>query len=131
MVGIYDMEIYEFEFYKNGGDGKAVSDNRIGCTIGTLLHSFFINPNRVMVYICDAADGKDSGRAKMFQRWHSAYLAETTRKAPVEINLEDDFGAISTIYGGALMRHDFPHYEVLRDEVLINAHEILNGKFED
>lgn len=129
MVGIYDIEIYEFEFYKRGGDGVSRTDSRIGCTIATLLIQFFINPMRVIIYVCDATDGKDCGRARMFKIWHNSYLSETTTKAPVEINLEDEMGALTTIYGGAIMGRDFPHYDILHDEVLINAHEIITNKY--
>jgi len=126
VLGIYDLEIYEFDFYPESiHKGKDKADNRISETITNLFASFFVNNLRVLVYICDSSDGRQKERHVLFDKWHKKNQADILiNRIPLEIKIEDGI-----VYGCILMRHDFPHMDILERELVNKAPDIIASKF--
>lgn len=128
ILGVYDIEIYDFEFYPVDppkADIRKVADERISATISDLIEKFFSSPSRVLVYVCDAADGRARERQFLFKQWHRK-LAETIHRDELTIDIEDEYMA----HGSILTRKDFPHPEILNTELKDKARGIVLAKFD-
>ncbi len=128
LLGIYDLEIYEFDFQPNSPlRGKKVRDERIKYTLCHLIEKFFIvNEKRVLIYLCDAIDGKHRGRNSLFKSWHEAELINFIDRIPITIEIEED---LQPIYGGVFIRKDFPHLDILNTELIDEAAGIISRKY--
>ena len=86
VLGIYDLDIYDFDFYPEiNSDQKIKFDEAICLTICELFTKFFTTDLRVLVYICDSIDGKHQGRDNLFRKWHKKNVANLLYRIPVEI----------------------------------------------
>lgn len=50
--------------------GKIPSDPRTAPTISTIFYDFFQEHERVVIFICDSADGRHEARARKFTSWY-------------------------------------------------------------
>jgi hypothetical protein len=134
LLGIYDVQVLEFEFYPYLPDGveqQKGMDERIPITITHLLREAFSSPLIVVVYMCDAADGKHHGRHKLFKSWHITYMSTEIDRIPIEFNILSEKGEIlDKAYGCTLLRHDFPHMDVLQKELISEAVGIISEKYD-
>ena len=98
---MYDMEVYDFEFYRNSAEKKTPKDERVSVTIVSVLDHFFINSSRLLMYVCDSGDGRGRERQALFKKLQDN-LSDINRDE-IEISLEFE-EKIETIYGGILTR---------------------------
>lgn len=68
MVGIYNIEISDFQFSPQRMEKH--HDPRVSATVVGLLKGYFTDESRVLVYLCDASDGRPQVRQALFSRWH-------------------------------------------------------------
>ena len=130
ILGVYDLEIYDFDFEMfdpTPGKRKKL-DERISATLVELIKSFFSNPNRVLIYICDASDGRHLERHKLFENWHKDFLSHDLVRLPVDILMEDEENTFTT-HGCVLNRNDFPHKDILQEQLIEKAEGILIEKY--
>src|SRR5688572_25711422 len=73
VIGIYDIEVYEFDFTCYTPDiqncGLKKFDKKVSTTISSMLLNFFTNELRIIIYVCDTADGRHRERHKLFKIW--------------------------------------------------------------
>ena len=94
VLGIYDIEICEFEFIcytpDNQNCGFKKFDKKVSVTIFHLLLKYFTNELRVIIYVCDTADGRHRERHKLFKNWfYNLDEQEGFTRIPLEIDLEN------------------------------------------
>lgn len=127
ILGIYDLEIYEFDFYHNqdiNADRKG--DLRISKTLCDLVEDYFIVSNkRVLVYVCDGIDEKQRHRRITFGKWYREFFSDYLIRIPITICIE----SYECVFGGILVRNDFPHMEVLEEELVNRAEGIVSEKY--
>ena len=132
MLGIYDIDVYEFEFYFfNPNADKRVSESldcRISKTIIDLVSSFFTSELRVIVFICDNADGRHEGRDLLFNKWHEE-AKELFLRIPVTLDMQICEGLSQTIFGCVLVQHTFPFMNILKTELIDEADGIFIEKY--
>lgn len=126
LLGVYDLEIYEFEFYATN---IGVFDARIAETICQLVTDFFENELRVMVYLCDGSDGRHKERSILFERWHRHYMRDFLNREPLDLEVANEAGDFFTNHGCILTRTDFPHPDILQRELIANAHDLVAHKY--
>ena len=123
------MKIFDFEFVNETyiPTGKRVKgsgqDERISATIIHLLNLFFKEPLSVIVYICDDLDIKHKERSILFKQWHRKE-GDNFLRIPGQVTLGDKI-----THGCILVRKDFPHIDILHQEFISNAFEIMHDKF--
>lgn len=49
---------------------KLPADQRTAPTISTIFYDFFTEHQRVVIFICDSADGRHEARARKFTSWY-------------------------------------------------------------
>lgn len=132
MLGIYDIEIYEFEFFPFIPDGieKRIYDDRVAITILNVIQQVFTSSLRVLIYLCDASDNKQKARQKLFGSWHKKMLSSFVRRIPVELEMLQDDNSIHQVLGSILIRNDFPHFDVLQRELIDQAVGIISEKYD-
>ncbi len=54
----------------NPTGGKISADPRTAPTISTIFYDFFQAHERVVIFICDSADGRHEARARKFTSWY-------------------------------------------------------------
>ena len=125
IVGVYDVEVSEFQFSKHnsGSDKKTQLDPRVFATIKQLIRAYFDEPERVLLYLCDPGDGRQSYRHRLFIKWFEQMEGFTRDDLKVEIE-----GGLM-LYGAAITRNDFPHRQVLQREVLNTVKGYAIAKF--
>lgn len=129
LLGIYNLEIYDFEFYPCNPISKSTknrNDERVSATIIKLLEEFFSNELRVLVYICDSVDGRSKERQLLFNYWYKQ-LSHLVNRHELEIEREIN-GQEFTAYGCSLTRKDFPHDDILESELFNKAEGIIVEK---
>jgi hypothetical protein len=89
------------------------------------LGKYFSDSLKVLIYVCDASDGRHRERQMLFNGWYKL-LPIPTKKHQLEIELEE---SDAIVHGAVLTRDDFPHQGVLKDELLDKARGILLQKF--
>ena len=126
VVGVYDIEVFTFDFFYQDPDPKRKpTDERVSATIKFLLQDFFvINPNRVMIYVCDSIDGRGRHRYSLFKKWFENF-AQEYKCDNVEIELDD----YEPIYGAVIRSNEFQHDEILKTEVIDRAETIMTEKY--
>ena len=131
MLGIYDIQVLEFEFFPFLLDGveQGEPDERIAPTIIAALRRVFITSEVVVFFLCDATDRKHRGRQRLFRNWHAAYMGKDFTRLPVELTIETERGDIQQVFGCILFRADFPHGDVLQRELINKVAEIFGEKF--
>lgn len=122
IVGIYDIEISDFIFTPQTGQDMR-HDERVSATIVNLLQSYFENKSRVLIYLCDASDGRPRARQTLFSRWHRNMM-DMIDHYPVQIPVHD-----AVVYGGMLTRKDFPYPEIVQEHLVYRAGELILEKF--
>ena len=110
LVGIYDIEIGEFMFTPQRRD-DARHDERVAPTIVELMKSYFTDENHVLVYLCDASDGRPAARQALFIRWHRN-MTDMIDHEPVQISVGEVI-----VYGGMLTRKDFPYKDTMKEQL--------------
>lgn len=128
LVGIYDINFCEIEFQRhNPLNIPNKTDNRITATICKIIEDYFSSgSNQVLMYICDAGDGKEKGRDKIFERWHNCYMAHYLNRTPLVIEIGDDF---IPIYACILTRKDFEHMNIIETEIVNESLGIISSKY--
>jgi hypothetical protein len=134
VLGIYDIEVYEFNFSCHNLDVQncpfKTYDKQVSATISHLLLKFFTSELRVILYVCDSSDGRHKERHKLFKNWFNN-LAEQANyiRIPVEIDLNDEAsGLAASAHGSVITRKDFPHMEVLQKELIDEIPNIFRQK---
>ena len=122
LVGIYDIHISDFSFAPQSGESK-VHDPRISPTIVGLLQGYFQDESNVLVYLCDASDGRPRERQALYKRWHRN-MADMVDHEPVEFAVQD-----AVIYGGIFTRKDFPYQDTMHEQLRGRAAKIIGEKF--
>ena len=132
VLGVYDIEIYEFDFtcYSPQPFNRELpsKDDRVSATIVHLLSQFFSHELRVIVYLCDSIDGRHKVRHRLFEHWHRLYAQHYLMRLPVDIEWEDE-NVTAAAHGCVIIRNDFPHLDVLKHELINNAFEIITEKY--
>lgn len=65
---------YDFSIRpRNESTGRAPYDARTGPTIDAIFRRFFGEHDRVVIYICETADGRHEARVKKFNRWFKQF----------------------------------------------------------
>jgi hypothetical protein len=134
VLGIYDIEICEFDFICITSDaqnrGFKKFDKKVSATISYMLLKFFTNELRVIIYVCDTADGKHRERHKLFKNWfNNLNDQEGFTRIPMEIDHENkDSGLAASAHGCIITRKDFPHPEVLQRELIDKAASVIGQK---
>jgi hypothetical protein len=134
VLGIYDIEIWEFDFIcyipevQNGGFKKF--DKKVSATISHLLVKYFANELRVILYVCDTVDGRHKERHKLFKNWfNNLYVQNDFTRIPMEVDLtNENTGLAASAHGCVITRKDFPHMEVLQRELIDKAASIIGQK---
>ena len=125
LLGIYDLEIFDFDFYpENEPQDKVKFDAAICMTICDLFTRFFTSDLRVLVYICDSSDERHQYRDHLFNLWHSRHVAHLLTRIAIEISIGDE-----PTYGCALVTHQFPHMDVLQSELIDKIDEFMIDKY--
>ena len=129
VLGIYDIEIYDFEFYcyDPTPEIKKSKDEQISATIIHLLQQFFSSDLRVLIYACDSSDRLHRERQWLFNHWYKTF-AESIKRYQLDIKIEDDKFEIAA-HGAVLTTIDFPYQNVLQSELLDQVHGILLEKY--
>jgi len=134
VLGIYDIEIWEFEFVCIASDvqnrGFKKFDKKVSATISNLLLKYFIHELRVILYVCDTADGRHKERHKLFKYWYNNLdEQENFNRIPIAIDLDNkNSGLAVSAHGCVITRKDFPHPEVLQRELIDKAASIIGPK---
>ncbi|RFM26717.1 DUF6169 family protein [Deminuibacter soli] len=138
LLGIYDFDIYEFEFdfidvrhnERAAGIYPAISlDNEISATIAFLVNEFLDSQERALIFVCDSSDGRGKERQRLFRRWHVSHLQHHYFD-PVSIEIADENGHLyTTIYGGAFSRADMLDRDVFLRQLKSKAQEIILSKY--
>lgn len=125
MLGIYDIEVFDFEFYpETSGNDRNKYDLAIYNTLVNILSSFFISEMRVLVSICDSTDGRHKARHSLFGIWYKKNGSNLVARESLEIKIGDE-----VTYANIFFRNDFPHTQVLHAHLIDKAREIIGGKF--
>lgn len=125
ILGVYDLEIHEFDFYENVQNDHRKHDGRVSTTLCDLIKQYFaISDKRVMVYVCDGIDEKQRHRKITFAKWHNSFFADYLEHIPLVINID----GFDPIYGGVFIRIDFPHKDILNQELINQAEGIVSKK---
>lgn len=121
ILGVYDLEIYEFEFYPESQlQQKDRFDIGVCATICDLFNRFFTSELRVLTYVCESTDERHLGRHRLFGDWHRRFVANSLERIAIEVKIGD-----TTICGCALIQHTFPYMDVLQKEFI----EKIEGVF--
>lgn len=125
VLGIYDIEVYTFDFYPMPSDPKLrKTDDRVSATIKGLLKGFFNNRNLVMIYVCDITDSRGAQRNELFKKWYresgNEYLCD---------NLQVEVPDIGIHYGSVIRHMEFPHENVLKHQVIDKASGLMAMKY--
>ena len=125
VVGVYDIEVSEFQFSKvdRNLEKRKQFDPRIFATVRQLAEAYFDKPERVLLYMCDPGDGRQSIRHRLFIKWFDDIEGFTRDNLEVEV-----LGA-EMMYGSAITRNDFPHRGVLDREVISTLKGYAAEKF--
>ena len=125
VLGVYDIEVkdVEFRFHDPEPEKRKPQDPRISATITGILAAQIENERSVLIYLCDAADGRPEQRQRLFSQWHSqkAHIVDHEK-------IRIDYGD-TRIYGGAFIPKGFPHRDVLQHELIDNAGRLILEKF--
>jgi len=125
MVGIYDLEVFDFEFQPIQDTAvKRSYDERISITVCDLFNRFFSSDLRVLIYVCSSTDARHRERNRLFGLWHRKYVSDRLDRIVVEIKVDQEL----EICGAALMTHNFPHNDVFRYEVIEKIEGMLIEK---
>jgi hypothetical protein len=134
VLGIYDIEVFEFDFTCHSLDAQNCAfkkfDKKVSATISYLLLKFFTNELRIIIYVCDTADGRHRERHKLFKIWfNNLEKQEDFTRIPMELDQENkDSGLAASAHGCIITRKDFPHPEVLQRELIDKAASIIGQK---
>ena len=124
MIGVYDIQVYDFEFYPVEAYNNKPKDEKISATIIKILREFFSNELRILLYVCDSIDERGRERQLLFKFWYN-YLADITLRHPLIINIENQ----GTAYGSVLNRNDFPHIGILQEHFFKNIQTLMEEKY--
>lgn len=132
VLGIYDIEICEFDFACYAADDSSFISNKfdrnIFATISHLLLKFFENELRVMIYVCDTSDGRHKERHRLFRNWFNGLnKPRCFNRIPIEIETENS-DIIFEVHGSVLTRQDFPHMDVLKKEFIDEIPNLIGQK---
>jgi hypothetical protein len=125
MLGIYDIQVFDFEFfpYDPEPEVKKPHDPRVSSTLLDAVRRFFENECNVLIYLCDANDGRPRERQALFSRWYGN-ISDIADHELVTIAIGNE-----KVYGGVFTRTDFPYPEVLRVELVDKAGGFILEKF--
>ena len=126
LLSMYDIEVFEFEFYPNRQlpKGENKQDKRVSVTITSLYNLFFSSDLRILIYIC-ASDGKEKLRSILFQRWYNEFVSNFLKNVPFKIDKEG-----SILYGCIVLKNEFPHHELI-EIGLSNIEDAFMEKYND
>lgn len=100
--------IIDFSFFPYNVKGKSIPpDPLVSVTLSYILKRFFKkNPDRIITFVCDSTDGKESGRFKLFEKW---FEMNNSRRLFYKENYyhKGDFN----FYAGMIMKSNNPHRE--------------------
>lgn len=123
LLGVYDIEIYDFEFYPIQDYKAKPKDEKIALTLAKILKDFFSNERRVLVYVCDSADGRGKERQLLFKFWHS-HIADVAERHPLTITV----GHKGTAFGSVLTHNGFLYLDVLQEHFIQNIQPLMEEK---
>ncbi len=83
-------------------------DSLIAATIARIFLEFFQDRNRVIVYICDSSDARESARYRKFNSWFEQFQVNLFLK--VDVHLTD---RTSTIYTSLILHRDNPNLSLI------------------
>ncbi len=117
-------ETYQFIIRKLD-DNRSSYDPKVKDTILSVINEFFHANQKILLYICDTADGKEGSRNRLFLNWFERN-AEEGRFTIMTANatVEDE-----NIYAAIIVRNDHPNInEIISDfnktaELLTNKPE--------
>ena len=127
VIGVYEVKVFDFEFFPHDPkpEVRKPIDDRVSATVIDLMKGFFVDPLRVLIYACDAADGRARERQLLFKQWHRN-IQDTINRDEIEVEIEE---LDAKAYGCVLTRKDFPHMDVLQSELIDKAKDIVLEKF--
>jgi hypothetical protein len=134
VLGIYDIEVWEFYFDCYNPDEQSGKykrfDQKISTTISNLTLKFLATELRVVLYACDSCDGRHKVRHKLFKIWFNNLIKqENYLRIPIAMEVNDKVSDLSaSANGGIITRKDFPHLEVLQKELIDKLPYIFREK---
>ena len=125
MLGVYDIEVSIFEFSKLDLDPnrRRQADSRVFDTIHEIMGPYFNHDSRVLLYVCDAADGRHKARHRLFNKWFD------NKRGFTRDSIEIDPPGYETMYASIITCEDFPYRDVLQREVIGKAQGLAIEKF--
>ncbi len=97
----YEIEINDFQFQPTE---KPKNDPRVPVTVAEVLKGYFTSPGKVLMYICDPADGKWQARQRLFRQWHENMGSDFVYRRDLLISIGENEAR-----GGVMVRKDFPY----------------------
>jgi len=70
---------------KSDAEKEKPLDSRLPATIAAIVRDFFIQKEKVLLYICENRDGKGAIRDRKFRRWFDFYNMQDHFKVDLEI----------------------------------------------
>jgi hypothetical protein len=134
LLGIYDIEVWEFYFYcyqtdEHSGIHKKF-DKKVSTTISNLILKFLTTELRIVLYTCDSSDGRHIVRHKLFKNWFTNLVEQKNYiRIPIAMDMNDEASGLNaSANGGVITRKDFPHMEVLQKELIDKLPDIFREK---
>ena len=97
-----------YHFFIDNSENKfAPKDPDVFIVVSIVIEEFFKQQDAVMLYVCEAADHRQTIRASLYKRWFASYPEHdklTLRTA--EMNFNDYI-----VYAGMIIRNDHPLYD--------------------
>ncbi|MBO9201204.1 MULTISPECIES: DUF6169 family protein [Niastella] len=134
VLGIYDIEVWEFYFnsYKTDEQNDSLKkfDKRVSTCISHLIFKFLAPELRVVLYTCDSSDGRHEVRHNLFKQWFNNLVErENYTRLPIEIDQKDEtLDLVASARGGIITRKDFPHMDILQKELIDKLPDIFREK---
>lgn len=115
----------DFEFFPHDSTLEIPKkyDPRVAPTVVALFEQYLDNKNDVILYLCDAADGRPDARQTLITRWHSQMGAAFEHHAVVVAVRQYE------VYGGLLYAKGFLCPDILQLELVDKAPQILLDRF--
>lgn len=125
-MGASGIQVHDFEFFPVDMEPntKKFPDNRIAATVVDLMQTYIEDELEILIYLCDASDGRARERQILFSKWHRN-ISDIIDHTPVKIAMEN-----TTVYGGIFTRKNFLYTDMLKSELIDKASGLIVEKSE-
>ncbi len=102
---------------------KIPPDSFIPATVAAICQDFFINKDRILLYICETADARHLARVRKFDAWFRAFTESNFLK--IDTQFPDTNGI--TYYISLIFRLGHPHRHLIVDEFELMSRQYNTG----